>query len=1069
MHTVHSQPHATVLASTTPPLQSLPAWLTYPRVMQCAAEELPTQLSTLLQDRLHAPWIPEPGVAGDPSHAGGESEALCVRILASPTELDARSLETLAREIREVLAVEAVRLTATGIPMQAADPQHPPLPSLAQTLEAAARHLSAVVLRPTVGANVLVAAPMLSGGQEFGVLTVLVSASAAETVDLPACLQAVASAVGARMQLVQERREHALAQRDAQAICESAHELATVADVDGLPRSIVRTIMRHVPKVSATVLYLREGDDGSWTQQAAAGDPMAIETIDSEWRLGLADQVASAGVPVMTALTSVNRGEAMALAACPLIVGSGPNGGLVVAGADGQFSDRDLRVLATVSGQSALALENARLQGQAQRADEIAVLYQLGQALNSDLDLQATVTTVLSTARDLASAAVAEVRLTAADGASLESVFTLGEPPQSTPGDRYRLSVLYPQAVLSRKQPLLLPNVAVSSPNDDFSRREPCSWLAAYLGVPLIAGGRVIAVLSLGSSRVGAFTPEDLRLLQIVASQAATALRNARLHQETVRSLREAEAVAGVSRSVASSLDGQTVLQAVTAALATSLPLARYAFSYLVGPSGTPALAAFAPKGASDLEEADAGIWQWCADGCLVRGESVVVDDTLSLGFPSQGAATAHAVVAVPMVAAGKTVGVLGVDSILPNAFTTGDLRLVRIMADQAATAVESATLYQDLEAAYQELRESAQTLSAVFDGITDGMYIVDRDDTIIAVNGPECRFLGARPESLVGGSYREHYHTSEGECEHCAVNEALARGEHVSCMVSHADRRQQLVWREVDAYPIGDEEGLVRRVVVFARDVTQRRRLEATLAESSRLASVGQLASSIAHEVNNPLTVIIGNAEVMLLDAGPDDPNSETIRMILRAANRAAHTIQNLLDLSSRPEDEASGFSVQDTVEEALELLMHPLRKAGVSLTVDLAGDLPALSGSPGDLKTVWMSLIMNARDATVEANRSERRVMVRAAPSDNGAEVCVSVSDNGVGIRPSQREQLFQPFYTTKKAGEALGLGLYNAYAVVRRHSGRIEVDSIPGEGSTFRVYLPVEGEPEDAVDVT
>lgn len=1070
---VLSSSGAVVLASVPGSSQSPPDWLADARVRQCAVEDLPPRLLALIHERTAGPGSRGADKAIAHGWAEGGSAALCARILALPGEFDGRrALETLARELREVLSAEAVRITVSGTPLQAVDPHHPPLPGPAQALEAIARQTHAVLLRPAGGANVLVSAAMVASGREFGTVTVLASASALEAVDVPTVLKVIAGALGARLQLAQERRDHALALRDAQAVYDSARDLVTAADPDEVLRGILRAVMRHVPVATAAALYLVEDEGGPWSRRASAGEPDALEVIESEWRLGLADRLSSASAPVLTPARPPGSGESaaqlgVALAGCPLMLGTQAIGAVVLATVEPLFSERDLRVLTTVVGQGALAVENTRLQSQAQMADEIAVLYELGQALNSDLDLQATVTAVLSTARNLASAGAAEVRLTADDGATLESVFTLGEPPDSTPGDRYRLSVLYPQSVLKRKQPLLVPDVGTSSLGDDFSRREPSSWLAAYLGVPLIAAGRVIAVLSLGADRVGAFTADDLRLLEIVASQAATALRNARLHQETIRSLREAEAVAAVSRSVASSLDHQTVLQAVTAALADSLPLARFSFSYLVGPSGTPSLAASSPPDASEVEESDAGIWQWCADGCLVRGEPVVVDDTLSLGFPSHGLGSAHSVVAVPMVAAGKTVGVLGVDSILPNAFTNGDLRLVRTMADQAATAVESATLYHDLEGAYQELRESTQTLSAVFDGITDGIYIVDRDDTIVAINDPEARFLGERPEGLIGGSYAEHYHTSEGKCEHCAVHEALDRGEHVSCIVSYADRRQQPVWREIDAYPIRDEEGLARRVVVFARDVTERRRLEATLAESSRMASVGQLASSIAHEVNNPLTVIIGNAEVMLLDADPDDPNTDTIRMIHRAANRAARTIQNLLDLSSQPDDDVAEFGVQDTIEEALELLAHPLRKAGISLVTDFAEDIPRLNGSASLLKTVWMSIVMNARDAIVEANGAERVIEVRVGQSESGDEVCVSISDTGVGIKPSQRERLFQPFYTTKRAGEALGLGLYNAHAVVREHGGRIEVDSTPGEGSIFLVYLPVDAGAQESAE--
>jgi len=996
--------------------------------------------------------------------ADGAAVQLLERLLglhiSLPADLGrARNLESVARRLRTALGAETASIFLTGPSTRVIDPRKPPLPEPVAAIEAVARESRALITHPAMGVNSLVCVPMVAGDSDFGCLTVVGPAKLLGARSVLLSLHVLASAVAARLELAHSRREQALALRDMRAVADSARGVVAGHGLEQVIHGLLRAATRHVPAAAAAVLFLSEEQSQPWLPRAQSGDPALCAAITAGWSDRLTSVVGSSLSPVLLAGPAAVKGVG-SLAAAPLRTGSRAIGALVLTPAtQASFSERDLRVLATVTDQGALAVENARLQSQAQRADEITVLYRLGRALNSSLDLRQTVSTTLESARSLTAAASAEVRLTTDDGASLEGVVGLEDPPDSSPGDRYRMSVLFPQTILGTRRPLLIPDVRTSSPTDDFSEREPASWLGSYLGVPLVTGERVIGVLSLGSDRPGAFSAEDLRLLEIVASQAATALSNARLYQETVRSLREAEAVAAVSRSVAASLDQRTVLQAVTTSLVDSMPLARYSFSYLVGQSGAPSLSALAPPEAEELGEPDAGIWQWCADGCLVRGEPVVVDDTLRLGFPSHSVGTAHSVVAVPMVAAGKTVGVIGVDSILPNAFTAGDLRLIRTMADQAATAVESAILYRDLEKAYQDLRQSTQTLTAVFDGITDGMYIVDRNDTIVAINEPEARFLRARRDALIGAVYSDWYHSSEGQCEHCVVQTAIERGEHVSTILCYVDHGQGPVWREVDAYPIRDEEGVARRVVVFARDVTERRRLEASLAESGRMASVGQLASSVAHEVNNPLTVIIGNTEILLLDMAPDDPNAETLAMILRAANRAARTVRNLLDLSGPADDELAEVDVSETIQDALQLLAHPLQKAGIEVVIDLSEDMPPVPGSSNRLKTVWMSLILNARDAIRASQGNLSRVTIRAGVGHDGSEVYVSISDTGMGIDPAERNRLFQPFYTTKPAGEALGLGLYGAYSVVRDHGGRIEVESPPGAGATFTVFLPLD----------
>jgi len=272
-------------------------------------------------------------------------------------------------------------------------------------------------------------------------------------------------------------------------------------------------------------------------------------------------------------------------------------------------------------------------------------------------------------------------------------------------------------------------------------------------------------------------------------------------------------------------------------------------------------------------------------------------------------------------------------------------------------------------------------------------------------------------------------------------------------------------VWREVDAYPIRDREGVTDRVVVFTRDVTDRRRLEASLHESSRLASLGQLASGIAHEVNNPLTVIIGNAEVLLLDIPPEDPMHDTINMILRAARRAARTVENILDLSSEQDYEFSEVDIKANVEEAIDLVAYPLRKANIQQVLRLPTDLPLIMAGASQLKIMWMNMLLNARDAIQRAHR-EQGIITVAGGQTNEEAVFISVSDNGIGIEPDERDKLFQPFYTTKPPGQGLGLGLYNAYNIVRRHKGRIDVESKSGEGTTFTVHLPMD--PEAGTDL-
>ncbi|NPV06672.1 MAG: GAF domain-containing protein [Anaerolineae bacterium] len=985
-----------------------------------------------------------------------------------------RYSESVADGLRLLLDLEAVEISLLAPPVLVRSPRQAPLPTAAASSRDLAAKAVTVVERPLAGGRHLVALPLCTPRHTYGTLTLLSSQPAVTQRAVLPALSLLTASVAGELELMRLSLEHNRNLDELQAISETGRTMVALLSLDQVLEMIVHTALRYVPSAGAAVLHVPNDTRDTFVPRATAGPTHLIQAATRQFSVDLPERLRGQHQPLRIPYAPMESGEESGAAArgsmvvVPLMIGQALVGALsVVSTRSNAFTSRDERILVSLASQGAVAIENARLHGQARKADEIAALYELSQALNSNLDLRDTVTTILSSARSLTLASSAEVRLASPAGDSLEAVIALGERPQSEPGDRYRMSVLYPRLVMESRRPLLIEDTHRFEHDDDFCRHEDPSWLRSYLGIPLITSQRAVGVLSLGSTREGAFTAEDVRLLEIVAGQAATALSNARLYEEATQRLREAEAIARVSRSVAASLDQRTVLEAVVSTLVATIPLARHAFAYLVGPDGSPSLAAQSPPRQDEEVSPDLGIWQWCADGCLVRGQPVHLDDTLRHGFPSTGSTVAHSVVAVPMVAAGKAVGVLGTDSTLPNAFTTGDLRLIKTFADQAATAIESARLFDDLNRAYRELSQSTETLSAVFHGITDGMYIVDREDRLVVINEPEARFLGSHPESLVGSSYRSLYHRTDSPCEHCAVEEALGSGEHVSMLACYSDRGERTVWREVDIYPIRDREGVTSRAVVFARDVTEKRRLEASLVESGRMASIGQLASSIAHEVNNPLTVIIGNAEVLLLDAPAEDPATETISMILRAARRAARTVQNLLDLSGQQEFEFADVDLRRTIEEALDLVTHPLRKAGIQPILDVADDLPVVTGSAGHLKVVWMNILLNARDAILAAERSDGEVRIEVGTSSEAA-VYVSIMDNGVGMAEEQRERLFQPFFTTKPAGQGLGLGLYHAYMIVRRHGGRIEVTTRPGEGSAFTVYLPLDASSgEDLLD--
>jgi signal transduction histidine kinase len=242
-------------------------------------------------------------------------------------------------------------------------------------------------------------------------------------------------------------------------------------------------------------------------------------------------------------------------------------------------------------------------------------------------------------------------------------------------------------------------------------------------------------------------------------------------------------------------------------------------------------------------------------------------------------------------------------------------------------------------------------------------------------------------------------------------------------------------------------------RAEVEARTL-QLKEAQARLLESQKLAAVGQLGAGVAHEINNPLTGILGQAQLLLEQKAPEDPEAEALRQIEELARRSRDITLNLLRFSQQKEEpDLVPLDLNAAVREALLLAERQVRDDGVDLSVVLAEALPQVRGDAGQLAHVLVNLLSNSRTAC--RGRPSPRIAVSTLAAEG--EVRLAVRDNGRGIDPEVRSRIFEPFFTTKQVWSNVGLGLSVSWRIVAAHGGRIEVESRPGEGSTFTVVLP------------
>jgi two-component system NtrC family sensor kinase len=399
-----------------------------------------------------------------------------------------------------------------------------------------------------------------------------------------------------------------------------------------------------------------------------------------------------------------------------------------------------------------------------------------------------------------------------------------------------------------------------------------------------------------------------------------------------------------------------------------------------------------------------------------------------------------------------QVVGGAAAGSILPRIVAdmlAGFLGAVRMAEAQAGERAERAEA-TDAERRFTEL---------IIDLLPVGLYAVDRDYRITVWNrNREIGTQGLRRTDVVGRTVFEVLTRQPPAQLKQEFDRIFETGEvrqtEMAVEGVHGTRTYRLT-----RIPMRAGGDAITHVITIGEDVSEWRDVQAHILQSEKLAAVGQLAAGIMHEINNPLATIaacVAAGEGRLADvSGAGEPAlREYLAIIDREVQRCTSIVDGLLDFS-RPKGQSKvSLSVSALVDETLFLLKHHQRFKRMAVDRELETGLPRILGNKEQLIQALMALLLNAVDAMEQGGR----LTLRAARAPRGDEVVVEVEDTGVGIPRESQAKIFEPFYTTKQPGRGTGLGLSICYGIVEDHRGRIEVDSIPGQGSTFRVYLPV-----------
>jgi signal transduction histidine kinase len=245
---------------------------------------------------------------------------------------------------------------------------------------------------------------------------------------------------------------------------------------------------------------------------------------------------------------------------------------------------------------------------------------------------------------------------------------------------------------------------------------------------------------------------------------------------------------------------------------------------------------------------------------------------------------------------------------------------------------------------------------------------------------------------------------------------------------------------------------------------VRMRKELENTqaqLMQAEKIASLGRLAAGVAHEINNPLAGILIYAELLERQLQSGVVNREYIAEIIGQTLRCQQIVNRLLEFSRQSLGQRTNFNANDVLRRCLDLLTHHAMFHNIEVHTQLDPQLPEIIGDPGQLQQVFTNLLLNAADAM----QGQGRITVSSQPSPHRSGIILTFTDTGCGIPSDIRSKIFEPFFTTKPPGKGTGLGLAIVYSVIQRHGGTIEVDVVPGGGTTFTIRLPLESQPEAA----
>ncbi len=569
---------------------------------------------------------------------------------------------------------------------------------------------------------------------------------------------------------------------------------------------------------------------------------------------------------------------------------------------------------------------------------------------------------------------------------------------------------------------------------------------------PLMSGNRILGSLSVASRTASNITEQQKEFIDALSEILGVAVVNSQLREQANKLSEDLVALQEVNKIISQSFNLEEIIQRIVVEgkrLAKTSQCHLLLFDdqsqCLVGSASTQSENLDIRSVRMQMSEGSAAVVS-LVERRVIAIESIPKEESVrnrlmeTLGW--------RAAIFAPLLTKEQALGVLVCsDDSRERKFTSEEILRAETLAHQAAIGLENARLFQVIS-------RSQKDWETTFDAMQDCVSVHDTAGKVIRANVALARRLNTIPQKVIGRYCSEFYNPANPNSSQCHHSNSLKSE---ALLVEEAALPAMGGVFQISVSPRFDKNNRLVGSIHVAKDISNEKQLQQQLIQSEKLSAIGELISGIAHELNNPLTGVMGYSQLLQLRKDLDDRAKENLFKINNLALRCQKIVQNLLSFARKQKPERTLSDINEILEKTVELRSYEFQVNNIEISRELDRSLPKTIADAHQLQQVFLNVLTNAEQAMLDAH-GKGRLAIRTKTNAQKTHITVEISDDGPGIPENHLTRIFDPFFTTKEVGKGTGLGLSLSYGMIKEHGGNIYARSVIGEGSTFVIELPI-----------